>query len=162
MEDSQSSSIDNQTPVIKEEDKTTEDNQTLAEENKTTEDKTTEDNQTPAEENQQSEEDTVQEMTSTSGGDGNPPKLVKDGSYLDWKHEVRIWQIGTTVGKKKQAARIILKLEGKVRAHACRLDLDKIEHDDGVKYLLGELDKFFKKDETQLVFIAIRDEYLSR
>ena len=92
-----------------------------------------------------------------TGESGNPPRLLKDGSYLDWKHEVRIWQLGTTVDAKKQAARVILKLEGKAKAHACRLSIEELGKDGGLKYLLDELDKFFKKDETQQKFIAIEE-----
>ena len=88
----------------------------------------------------------------------NPPKLKGADGYLQWKREISIWQIGTSVVEKRQASIAVLAiLEQKARKFATRLDLDKLKEDTGLTYLLAELDKHFKKDKTQSVFVAIED-----
>ena len=93
-------------------------------------------------------------MTSRTFGD-SPPVLNKNVIYTQWKREVLIWQLGTSVEDKKQASRVFSKLEGKVRDFASRLSLEELGDKDGVKKLIAHLDVFHKKDEAQTLFIAI-------
>ena len=89
------------------------------------------------------------------GGD-TPPKLLKDGTYTQWKREIRIWEIGTSVEETKRASRIITKsLSGKVRDFASRMSLEELKRPDGVELLLKALDGYYKKDEAQTLFLAI-------
>ena len=89
-----------------------------------------------------------------SGGD--PPKLRDAAGYLSWKREINVWRGGTGIDNKRQGSLAALSiLEPKARDYATRLDLAKLQADTGLAYLLEELDKFFKKDQTQTVFLAI-------
>ncbi len=44
-----------------------------------------------------------------------PPALKEDVPYENWKKEINIWQLFTTLEKKKQGLAIFLSLEGKAR-----------------------------------------------
>lgn len=90
------------------------------------------------------------------GGD-TPPELTPSCSYNQWKRDVRIWQLGTSVGETKQAARAILRMTGKVREYASRVPVDELKKVNGLEILITELDKYFKKDATQEVFLAIEE-----
>ena len=90
-------------------------------------------------------------------GGNEPPRLRPGDVYSSWKRSVRVWQLGATIEPKKQGARVIQALEGKTKDFATRLDLAKVAADGGVKYVLDELDKYFKKDETQIAFVAIEN-----
>ncbi len=87
-----------------------------------------------------------------------PPQLAEGGDYLRWKREVEIWTIGTSVAAAKQAATCVLRItDVKARDYATRLDLEELKKTEGLKYLLKELEKFFKEDNTQCIFLAIEE-----
>ena len=90
-------------------------------------------------------------------GGNEPPKLRAGDVYSSWKRAVRVWQLGATIDTSKQGARVIQALEGKTLDFATRMDLEKVKADDGVTFVLNELDKYFKKDETQIAFVAIEN-----
>jgi hypothetical protein len=90
------------------------------------------------------------------GGD-EPTRLRAGDVYSSWKRAIRVWQIGTSVGAAKQGARVIQALEGKTLDFATRMDLEKVKAATGVDFVLTELDKYFKKDETQIAFVAIEN-----
>ena len=75
------------------------------------------------------------------GGD-TPPELTPSCSYNQWKRDVRIWQLGTSVGETKQAARAILRMTGKVREYASRVPVDELKKVNGLEILITELDKY--------------------
>ena len=87
-----------------------------------------------------------------------PPQLAEGSDYLRWKREVDIWTIGTSVAAAKQAATCILRItDVKARDYATRLSVEELKKTEGLKYLLGELDKFFAEDNTQCIFLAIEE-----
>ena len=88
-------------------------------------------------------------------GSDDPPKLDKDTVYSVWKRDVKIWQLGTSVTDTKQAARVILKMSGKVRDFANRISLTDLGKTTGLDDLLKELDKYYLKDVTQELFLSI-------
>ena len=91
-------------------------------------------------------------------GNDQPPKLQDGSEYLRWKREVNIWTLGTSVVATKQAAICILRIEDlKARDYATRLNVDEIKKDTGLTYLLAEMDKYFKEDSTQCIFLAIEE-----
>ena len=87
-------------------------------------------------------------------GNNDPPKLKAGDVYSSWKRKITIWQCGTTLDTTKQAARVIQALEGKALDFATRISIEKIKSANGVELVLAELDKHFKKDETQTAFIT--------
>ena len=89
------------------------------------------------------------------------PCLGDDIDYRTWKRQVRIWQLGTSAKPEQQAARLIGKMAGKCHEAAIQLDLTKLaDKDEGVNYLLKELDKDFLSDQTQTIFSAM-DEFVT-
>ena len=94
------------------------------------------------------------------GGDKPPtlkePKDGKQGSnYLQWRREALIWQLGTNVANVKQAPRVVMCLEGKVRDFASRIAHNHLGAENGLEYLIGQLDEYYKEDEAQTIFLAI-------
>ena len=91
-------------------------------------------------------------------GNDQPPKLQDGSEYLRWKREVTIWTLGTSVAATKQAAVCILRIEDlKARDYATRLNIEEIKKATGLTYLLAEMDKYFKEDSTQCIFLAIEE-----
>ena len=88
-------------------------------------------------------------------GGGDPPELKDDSSYSQYKRDILIWQLATNIEGKRQAGRAILKIQGKVREHASRMSIEDLGSEDGLKRLITEVDKYFKKDATQELFLAI-------
>ena len=85
-----------------------------------------------------------------------PPALGKDVdiSYETWKKEIKIWQMFTSLDKKKQAPAIFLSLTGNSREAILELELDKLNCDDGVKNLLEKLDNLYLKDTHHSAYEA--------
>ena len=86
---------------------------------------------------------------------GDPPELKHDSSYSQYKRDIRIWQLSTQVVKTKQAGRAVLNMHGKVREHASRMRIEDLGQENGLDLLIAELDKYFKKDNAQELFLAI-------
>lgn len=83
-----------------------------------------------------------------------PPALREDVPYESWKKEINIWQLFTTLEKKKQGLAIFLSLEGKAREAVLELEIDEMNTDDGVDKVLAQLDKLYLKDKLQLSYQA--------
>ena len=90
-------------------------------------------------------------------GGNEPPRLRKGDVYSSWKRKILVWQCGVTLDATKQGSRVVQALEGKALEFATRIALAKIKSENGVELVLQELDKHFKKDETQIAFIAIEN-----
>ena len=74
------------------------------------------------------------------------PPDVAGKSYETWKREVLLWQDLTDLPKRKQAGAFGLSLPGKYRKVATNVDRNTFHCDDGVKNLLDNMDKHFKKE----------------
>eukprot|EP00111_Clytia_hemisphaerica_P016506 TCONS_00048945-protein len=86
-----------------------------------------------------------------------PSALKEDVPYENWKKEITIWQLFTSLEKKKQGLAILLSFEGKAREAALELKVvvAKVSKDsDGVSKVLAQLDKLYLKDKLQLLFQA--------
>ena len=87
----------------------------------------------------------------------NPPILEKDKSYQQWKNEIGFWELVTDLDKKKRGLALALSLQGKPREVAFEIDPVKLNADDGVKFLVTELDKLFEKDKVDQTYSAYTD-----
>ena len=81
----------------------------------------------------------------------HPPQL-EERDYTQWKNEVELWQMFTDMEKKKQGLAVALSLTGKARDIATSIDREKLTSEEGVKYVLNELDKLFEKEKTFLMY----------
>ena len=86
-----------------------------------------------------------------------PPTLTKGTSYETWKKEVKIWEIFTSLDKKKQAPAILLTLNGQSREAALELDIADLNCDNGVKNLMKKLDDLYLKDSQHLAYEAYEE-----
>ena len=55
-----------------------------------------------------------------------PPALTKDITYATWKKEISIWQLFTSLERKKQAPAIFLSLSSQTREIVLELKLDNL------------------------------------
>ena len=74
-----------------------------------------------------------------------PPVLLENGSYENWRNEIQMWQITTTMEPRRQALAVRTKLCGKVREVALKLDASDLNNDDGMSFLIDALDATFRK-----------------
>ena len=88
------------------------------------------------------------------------PILGEETIYSDWKKRVRWWNDVTDVKDEKRAATLIMHMSGKPESMAIQLDRTALSVAGSVEKLLTEMDKFYKKDETAIVFSAI-DNFLT-
>ena len=89
--------------------------------------------------------------------------ITKDITYATWKKEISIWQLFTSLEKKKQAPAIFLSLSGQAREAVLELELEKLNDDNGVTNLLEKLDKLYLKDDTHSAYeVYERFETFSR
>lgn len=85
-----------------------------------------------------------------------PPTLGDntDMCYENWKKEVQIWQLFTSLEKKKQAPAIFLTLTGQAREAILEMELEVLSSDDGVKELVKKLDSLYLKDSHHSAYEA--------
>ena len=84
-----------------------------------------------------------------------PPLLGPDTIYEAWKNEIGVWRRMTSVEKKRQALAVVLSsLEGRAKETALSIELDTLDHDDGMNKLLEALDGLFKKNAVDAAYEA--------
>ena len=77
-----------------------------------------------------------------------PPSLPEAKSYDDWLKLVKIWRRITDVEKSKQGSTLLLSLKGEAQEAALQVSEDDLVKDNGIDYVINELDKLYKKDDT--------------
>jgi hypothetical protein len=83
-----------------------------------------------------------------------PPPLIARENYETWKKEMVLWEMATTIEKKKRAPTVFLSLTGKAREAMLELDPSLLNADDGMKVLIGKLDTLFQEDKNQAALMA--------
>ena len=70
-------------------------------------------------------------------------------NYLDWRMDIELWEEFTDLEKKKRATALLLQLKegGKVKNAVRSLGKEALLAEDGLKKVLGHLDKIYKEDE---------------
>ena len=81
-----------------------------------------------------------------------PRSLVKSISYDYWLKEIKIWQSFTDISEEKQGPAVFFTLEGKACEAAIELEVEEINHKDGIKNIIKKLDKLYLKDQTQAAY----------
>jgi hypothetical protein len=69
-------------------------------------------------------------------GEDKVLKLTDKTIYAEWKRRVTVWQVSTSIPKKKQAATQINRMEGKPEQAAIQLSINDYTADDGVEKLV--------------------------
>ena len=83
-----------------------------------------------------------------------PPEFMESMSWTDYKKEIKIWEVLTTLTPEKQGPCLYLSLKGKAREDALELDLEAIKGEDGIQLILECLDALFLDDKTQAAYLA--------
>ena len=60
-------------------------------------------------------------------GNDNPPKLLEGYEFLQWKREIEMWALATSLDAKKQGPAVVISIiDRKAREYATRLDKAKL------------------------------------
>ena len=87
----------------------------------------------------------------------NPPAFdPRSMTYEIWKNEISVWQLVTELKKEKQALAVSLTLSGNARDVAMDIPAADLAKEDGMKTLIDELDKAFKRDEKDKAYEAYK------
>ena len=89
----------------------------------------------------------------------NPPILSDDVEYSDWKADLEIWELYTTLAKSKRGPALYLSLKGKARECARGLTATQIGADDGVAVITQKLDAVFQSDVNMRTFLCFKSFY---
>ena len=93
-----------------------------------------------------------------TGGFKNPPPFGdNDLPYEQWRTEIEMWQLVTDMKAEKQALAVTLSLRGQAKAIALELEKARLNSEEGMGYLLQELDKVFKRNENDILYHKYRE-----
>ena len=88
-----------------------------------------------------------------------PPILAGEDSYLEWKEDLKVWELFTELEKKKRGPAVYLTLKGNARDCARDLTIEDIGHDEGVKKITDKLDAVYLKDKDTQTFMTFESFY---
>ena len=86
-----------------------------------------------------------------------PPAFDGRNDYNSYKQDVQLWQTLTSLPKTKQGAAIIGRLYGEAKSSAKTIDIKDITSEDGVEYILDQLDKSYGLAKTDLLDLDLAD-----
>ena len=102
-------------------------------------------------------------MAESNTSKGNqPPQFGGDKTYDRWKIEIEGWQLVTKVEKKSQAITVALAFDegSEVRDKVfSELNISELHTEDGMKKLIENLDKWYKKDELSSAYASWSNFY---
>ena len=75
-------------------------------------------------------------------------------TFLEWIHEIEIWQCLTDLDKDKQGPAIYLSLGEKIRKTCSDIKVRDINSEDGVDILVNKLKSIFPKYINQAAYLA--------
>ena len=88
-----------------------------------------------------------------------PPILVDEAGYIEWKDDLKIWELYTDLDRKKRGPAVYLTLHGHARDCVRDLTPGEIGADTGLKTIVDKLDKTFLKDKDTQTFITFETFY---
>ena len=91
-----------------------------------------------------------------------PPILVDEAGYIEWKDDLKIWELYTDLDRKKRGPAVYLILSGHARDCVGDLTPGEIGADTGLKAIVDKLDKTFLKDKDTQTFITFETFYSYR
>ena len=81
-----------------------------------------------------------------------PPILTGEDSYLEWKDDLKIWQLFTDLVNTKRGPAVYLTLRGNARDCVRDLTSDQVGSETGVKQITDKLDQVYLKDKDTQTF----------
>ena len=91
-----------------------------------------------------------------------PPVLAGQESYLEWKEDIKVWELFTDLEQKKRGPAVYLTLTGNARDCVRDLTIEEIGANEGVKQITDKLDKVYLKDKDTQTFMAFESFYNHR
>ena len=89
----------------------------------------------------------------------NPPILSDDLEYGDWKSDIGIWELYTSLDKKKRGPALYLSLQGKARECIRGRTADQIGGETGVQLIITKLDAVYQEDVNMRTFVCFKTFY---
>ena len=83
-----------------------------------------------------------------------PPILAGEDSYLEWKEDIKIWELFTDLVNTKRGPAVYLSLRGNARDCVRDLTGDQIGSETGVKQITDKLDNVYLKDKDTQTFMV--------
>ena len=77
------------------------------------------------------------------------PEFTESISWVDFKKEIQIWQILSTLDVKKQEPCLYFLFKRKTREIALKIDIEEIMGDNTVKLILEKQEKLHLENATQ-------------
>jgi len=74
-----------------------------------------------------------------------PPILTGEDSYLEWKEDIKIWELFTDLVNTKRGPAVYLSLKGNARDCVRDLTGDQIGSETDVKQITDKLDNVYLK-----------------
>ena len=85
-----------------------------------------------------------------------PPVLISEDMYEEWKKDLSLWQLVTPLAAKQQGPAVYLSLQGRARDCVRGLQTEDIGKDSGVKMITDQLDLAFLGDINSRTFSAFK------
>ena len=96
-------------------------------------------------------------MASSNPKNSAPPKFNEDTeSWEDYKKEIQMWKMCTSLEPKKQGPAFYLALKGKAKEMVKNISNAEIMADNGLDRMLLELDKLYEKDKSQNQYLTYK------
>ena len=76
----------------------------------------------------------------------DPPVLTDDVDYADWKIDMEIWELYTSLAKTRRGPALYLSLKGNARECVRGLTKEQISAEDGVQTIIKKLDGVMQSD----------------
>ena len=89
----------------------------------------------------------------------DPPVLTDDVDYADWKIDMEIWELYTTLAKTRRGPALYLSLKGNARECVRGLTKGQISAEDGVETIIKRLDGVMQSDENMRTFTCFKTFY---
>ena len=94
-----------------------------------------------------------------SGDLKDPPTLSDDVDYADWKIDLEIWELYTSLAKNRRGPALYLSLKGKARDCIRGLTKEQIGAENGVETIKKRLDEVMQSDENMRTFTCFKTFY---
>lgn len=88
-----------------------------------------------------------------------PPVLAGQESYMEWKEDLKVWELFTDLVVAKRGPAVYLTLTGNARDCVRDLTAEQIGANDGLKQITDKLDKVYLKDKDTQTFMAFESFY---
>ena len=84
------------------------------------------------------------------------PVLSKAEDFEEWKRDIEIWKVITTIEEEKQGPCLYRSLDGQAKKACCNIKIADICSAEGYQLIMDKLSEVFEKDQEQDLFEKCR------